>query len=569
MAAKEFPRYLVTSALPYANGRIHIGHIAGAYLPADICVRFLRLIGREAAYICGSDEHGVPITITAEQEGVTPQEIIDRYHAANEKAFRALGISFDLYGRTSWPLHHELTQEFFKKLDAAGHIEKKEMEQQHCPKCHRFLPDRYVEGRCPKCNAAGARGDQCDACTRSLSALELREPHCKICGTSAEVRPTTHWFLKLGDFQKKLGEWLDAHPEWRENVRQGARGWLREGLRSRAITRDLDWGVPLPLEDPDAEGKVLYVWFDAPIGYLTNTVQWARDQKKPEDWKRWWQSEECAVIHFIGKDNIPFHAITWPAMLMGVGEYSLPQEVVANEYLNFQGGKFSKSKGNLIAVEDILRQFPPDPLRYYLTAVAPESSDADFTWEDFQARVNSELADILGNFVHRSLSFAAKYFDGKIPEAGKPAAEDEALHAELRATRDEMRELMLRHRYHAALERMMRAGGAANRHFDKCAPWASRKTDMDACACTIRCALEATAALGALMRPFMPAAAARLESIFGPAGKGMKSLRGEPGSWDLIAEERLPAGELLGKAKILFEKYDDERIAAAAAALGG
>ncbi len=546
-------RILVTSALPYANGRIHIGHIAGAYLPADTYVRYQKMKGSDVIYVGGSDEHGVPTTLKAEKEGVTPQEIVDRYHNANEAAFEALGIDYDIYGRTTWPEHYENTQAFFTKLLEAGHIESKVTEQLHCGACGRFLADRYVEGTCHHCGAEGARGDQCDACGKLIDALQLVEPVCKLCGKRPEVRKSTHWFLKLGDFEPRLREWIASHDDWRDNVTRFCNGWFDTGLRGRAITRDLEWGVPLPL--PDVDGKVIYVWFDAPIGYLTNTQVWAKRLGEPDKWKDYWQSDDCEIVHFIGKDNIAFHAITWPAMLMGVGEYNLPSHVVANEYLNFKGGKFSKSLDNMIAVEDFVKAFPPDLLRFYLTVNSPESSDSDFTWEDFQQRVNTQLADVLGNFIHRTLTFATKYFNSGLPARGKTHSREQATIAAIGATAKEAGDELERFRCRAAMERIMELAREGNRYFDEAQPWVTRKEDLRQCASTIHTCIQIVRGLAMLIRPFMPAAADVISRSLGEA-----AMKPEPGSWDRIGSELAVDGTALGEPAVPFKKYDADEI---------
>jgi len=550
-------RALVTSALPYANGHVHIGHLAGAYLPADIYARYLRARGVEVAFICGSDEHGAPTTIAADAEGVTPGEIVDRYHPANGAAFEAARVEFDIWGRTSSARNHENAQYFFKRLHDGGHISKKESEQFYCATCERFLADRYVEGTCHHCGEAGARGDQCDKCGRLIDALKLGEPKCKICGSTPEVRKTTHWYFKLCDFQESLTEWLESKTDWRMNVRQGAMGWLREGLRERAITRDLAWGIKVPLDDPDAEGKVLYVWFDAPIGYLTFTQQWAEDEGTPERWKDFWRDPECPIAHFIGKDNIAFHAITWPAMLMGAeDDTQLPSWVVANEYLNLGEGKFSKSLGRVIRIADFAREFGSDGLRYHITAIAPESSDSEFTWEDFRQRYG-ELAGTLGNLCHRGLTFAAKRMGGRFPPVDRLTDADREALALVRSARDAAGKSLLRFRFKEALGHVMELARAGNRHFDERAPWQSRKTDMPDCEAAIAASLGIVRGLATLVHPFLPDAAERLARSLGAAAPEIG-----PGSWDSAGEGDLPAGAQLGEPEVLFPKLDDDEFAA-------
>ena len=562
-------RALVTSALPYANGHAHIGHLAGAYLPADVYVRFLRAWGSDVAFICGSDEHGVPTTLTAEREKTTPQAVIDRYHSANDAAFKSARVDFDIYSRTTEPRHIDETHHFFRRLHEGGHITKRETEQQFCGTCGRFLPDRYVEGRCPHCDAEGARGDQCDACGHLIDALRLISPKCKICGTAPEVRKTTHWFLRLQDFSEPLREWLEGKADWRANVRNTALGWITEGLRERPITRDLSWGVRLP-EDvvpaEEAEGKVIYVWFDAPIGYLTFTKIWAEKKGEPDRWRDYWLDPATPIIHFIGKDNIPFHAITWPAMMMGARDdefpFQLPNAVVANEYLNFGAGKFSKSAGRVIRVSDFVREFGSDALRYYIAAVMPESSDSEFTWEDFRARY-TELADVLGNFCHRGLSFAKKRFDGRFPEAADPAEADRALLEEVRGARDDVADELTRFRFRAALGRVMDLARAGNRHFDERKPWETRKTDPADCARAIAASLAVTRALAVLIGPFLPDAAESLAKSLGGAAPETGA-----GPWRSIGEGGLPFGARLGEPEVLFPKLDESDFAGRVKSVG-
>ena len=417
-------KILVTAALPYANGPLHVGHLAGAYIPADVYVRYKRLKGADIIFICGSDEHGVPITIRADKENVGPKDIVDRYHSMMKKSFERIGVDFDNYSRTSLPLHHKISQDFFLNLYHKGFIREQEVRQYYCATCGRFLPDRYIEGECPHCRALGARGDQCESCGRWLEPEQLITPKCKVCGSSPELRTTRHWYFKLSEFQKHLEEWQESKADWKNNVREFCSGWFQEGLTDRPITRDIDWGIPVPL--PDAAGKVLYVWFDAPIGYISSSVEWAQNQGAPERWRDYWLDPQTRLIHFIGKDNIVFHAIVWPATLMAHGDFILPAQIPANEFLNIEGKKISTSRNWAVWVDEYLAVFPPDPLRYWLEANAPESKDADFTWKDFQTRNNSELADVLGNLVNRSLSFIEKHFDAKVPPAGNLSEADRA-----------------------------------------------------------------------------------------------------------------------------------------------
>jgi methionyl-tRNA synthetase len=414
-------RILVTAALPYANGPIHLGHLAGAYLPADLYVRYQRLKQRDVVFICGSDEHGVPITITADKEGIRPQDVVDRYHEANKQAFARFGMSFDNYSRTSLPLHHATAQEFFKDLHARGILTERKEKQFYDAKAKKFLPDRYVEGTCPVCSNPEARGDQCEKCGTYLNPLELINPRSKISGAAPEVRETSHWYFPLGKYQVRLESYIqdrDARDGWKENVLNYTRGWFKDGLQDRAVTRDLDWGVPVPIEGYAA--KVLYVWFDAVLGYISSTREWAQKAGMPDAWRRYWLEPGTKYVAFIGKDNIVFHCIVFPAMLMAwndahAEQYVLPDNVPANEFLNFEGQKFSKSRGWGIYVDEFLARYPADLLRYYLCTALPEYRDSDFTWKEFQAKSNNELADIFGNFVNRTLAFCARMYGGVLP----------------------------------------------------------------------------------------------------------------------------------------------------------
>lgn len=560
----DYKRTLVTSALPYANGRIHIGHLAGAYLPADIYVRYLRMRGTDVLFVCGSDEHGVPITLRALSEGTTPQAVIDRFHGENEAAFRAVGMSFDIYGRTSWPEHHRLTQDFFRRLDAQGYIEKRTIQQYFSEKMKMFLPDRYVEGTCPRCGNHDARGDQCDACGASYEVTELGEPRSAVPGdgTAPALRETMHWFLRLDRFQAPLTAWLEGKTDWRANTRGTALSWLREGLRARCVTRDTEWGVKIPLQDPEADGKRIYVWFDAPIGYVTNTQVWAERRGEPEAWRRYWQDPGSRIVHFIGKDNIPFHAIIFPAMLLGQGDYTPPDVVVANEYLNFMRAgeaaavKFSKSRGTVVEVGWFVETYGADRLRYYLTSIAPEGADSEFSWNDFLHRTNGEIADVLGNFVHRTLSFAVKNCEARVPAAGPLTDADRATLAAIAETGDAVGRLLERFQFRQAQSAMLELARLGNRYFDEQQPWATRKSDPARCATTIHVCLQLVAGLGRLMAPFLPQSAARLA--------GMLHLEdvGTSGDWGRIGVELLREGQAIEKPVILFPKLEPEDVPA-------
>ncbi len=563
----DFKRTLVTSALPYANGHIHLGHIAGAYLPADIYVRYLRIKGAPVLYIGGSDEHGVPITLTALKEGVQPRDVVDRYHSANADAFARLGISYDIYGRTSSELHVDTTQSFFRALDAAGYIHQEDMELWYSEQLERFLPDRYVKGTCPKCGYEDANGDECENCGAQYAANELVSPRSVIPGdaSSPVLRSSRHWFLDLPKFTDRLKAWLDSHPEWRANVKGIANGWVGD-LRSRCITRDTDWGVPIPIDGPEAEGKRIYVWFDAPIGYVTNTRQWGMDTDRGEDaWQAWWKDESSRLLHFIGKDNVPFHAVIFPAMLMGQDGYVLADNVVGNEYLNIfnrQTGKSekgSKSRGNMISVRWALEQFAPDVIRYYLCAIAPESKDSDFDWDDFMHRYNGELCDVVGNFVHRSLTMTVKNFDGKVPQPGAFDAEDQAMLDAIPRQVDEIAEALDGFRFRQALERFIDLGRKANVYFNTKEPWVTRKTDMERTATTLYVCTQVVKALCHTMAPFLPDGAAKLAGILGVALPDGGPDGGADG-WN-AAKETLAAGAALQPPKVLFPKLDPDYIA--------
>ena len=564
---RQFERTLVTSALPYANGHIHLGHIAGAYLPADIYVRYKRLRGDRVLYIGGSDEYGVPITLTALKEGVSPKEVIDRYHAANAEAFAGLGISYDIYGRTSWPLHIDTTQAFFRKLNEAGFVEKQTMNLWYSEQSKKFLPDRYVKGTCPKCGYEDASGDECENCGAQYAAQDLTNPRANIPGdTSTPVlRDSVHWFLKLPDFAERLKAWLDSHPEWRSNVRGIAYGWVND-LRVRCITRDTDWGVPIPVEDELAEDKRIYVWFDAPIGYVTNTRQWAIDTCQGETaWEPWWKDPATRMIHFIGKDNVPFHAVIFPAMLFGQGDYILPDNVIGNEYLNIfnratgKSEKGSKSRGNMISVRWMLSKFAPDAIRYYLCSNAPETRDASFDWDEFYLRYNGELCDVVGNFVHRSLTMTVKNFDGKVPAPGPLDDLDKALLEFLPQQVDAVAEAIESFRFRLAIERFIETGRRANQYFDTKAPWVTRKTDLVRTATTLYVCCQVVRTLCTTMAPFLPDGAATLADMLGVTLPKGGPEGGEDG-WN-AAKELLPAGSPLKTPVVLFPKIDKDVIA--------
>ena len=557
-------KVLVTSALPYANGKVHLGHLAGAYLPADIYVRWLRLKGVDVLYVCGSDEHGVPITLTALKRGSTPQEVVDEFHKANGDAFAAAQISFDIWGRTSSREHHVLTQEFFTRLLKAGHIDRREILQLYSEQSKQFLPDRYVEGTCPLCGNTNARGDQCDNCGGTYEVTELKDPRCALPGDNSTpvLKPTLHWFLRLDRLQQRLEEFVASHgagspSPWRPNSRRGAEGWLKAGLRARCITRDTTWGVKIPLDDPATQGKCLYVWFDAPIGYVTFTQQLFAQRGNPDGWKDYWQNPDCPIVHFIGKDNIPFHCITFPAMLAGVNDtpypgqrdYRLPAQVIANEFLNFGTDKFSKSRGNIIEVDSFVARYGSEALRYYLTAAAPENTDSTFTWEDFLQRYNGELADILGNYVHRVLTFTVNKLGGKIPELGE-LGPHKAFTDETATAVSNTAALLDGFQFRNALATVLNCARAGNVYFDSHAPWKTLKTDQAECRRVLHACLGRVAALGLLLRPFLPQSSNAILKYFGvaePFARGSAGVRPEE-----IARGGLP----LGKPEVLFKKLE-------------
>ncbi len=545
---KDFKRILVTSALPYANGPLHLGHLAGCYLPADIFTRFHRLKGDDVIHICGSDEHGVAITIKAEQEGISPQELVDRYHNEFKQVFKEMGIDFDHYSRTSIPLHHKTSQEFFLNVKKNGYIEEKEIEQFYCPKCKRFLADRYIEGTCPHCGNENARGDQCEKCGKWLEPTELINPRCKVCGTTPVLKKTTHYFLKLDKLQTKIEEWQKDKTHWKDNVKEFCQGWFKQGLQPRAITRDLPWGVKVP--GKEEEGKVLYVWFDAPIGYITSTKEWAKKKGDPEKWRDYWQKEDTRLVHFIGKDNIVFHAIVWPGMLMAEGNYILPYDIPANEFLNIEGDKISTSRNWAIWVKDYLKTFPPDPLRYALSANAPETKDADFSWKAFQTRNNSELADILGNFVNRTYVFIKKYFDGIVPIPEKLNKEDEKIIEKSLSFLDKMEELYDTFQVRKASFEMMELARIGNRYFDYQKPWETVKTDKEKTAQTLYVCSRIVAVLSMISSPIIPFSAKKMREIFNiPEMK-----------WDEMKKFEYGKDWKVGKSEVLFKKIDDKII---------
>ncbi|MGM0589090.1 MAG: methionine--tRNA ligase [Bacteroidota bacterium] len=540
-------RTLVTAALPYANGPIHLGHLAGAYLPADLFVRYKRLQKEDIVYICGSDEHGVPITIAAEKEGISPQEIVDRFHSMNKDVFEKFGISFDYFGRTSSAQHHETAQQFFKKLNKKNVFKKKTEEQLYDEQADMFLPDRYVIGTCPNCGYEEAYGDQCEQCGSALSPNELKNPRSTITGNKPVLKETEHWYLPLGDWQDKLEKWINSQDDWKPNVLGQCKSWLNEGLSDRAVTRDLKWGVPVPLEE--AHGKVLYVWFDAPIGYITATKEWAEKQGDKELWKTYWQDDDTDLIHFIGKDNIVFHCIIFPTMLMADGDYILPENVPANEFLNLEGRKLSTSRGWAVWLHEYLEDFQADYLRYVLGTNLPETKDSDFSWNDFQNKVNNELADILGNFIFRTLSFTGKYFEGKVPELIEPTERDLEVLKEIENSKERIAESYERYRFREAIQETMNLARTGNKYFTEMEPWKTRKDDPVVCGNTLHVSAQISAALSVLFDPILPQKMKQLRTYLGIT---------EDISWDMVTENMLEVGSAIDKGEILFNKIEDE-----------
>ncbi|HPZ07831.1 MAG TPA: methionine--tRNA ligase [Candidatus Eremiobacteraeota bacterium] len=546
-------KYLVTSALPYANGPIHFGHIAGAYLPADIYVRFQRMRGVDIIYICGTDEHGVAITISAEKEGATPQAHVDKYYKVIKNIFDNFNIKFDNFSRTSLSHHYKLSQEFFTDLYNNGYVKASLTNQLYCKKCNRFLADRYVMGICPACGHSAARGDECGKCGKWLEAMELVEPRCKVCMEKPEVRETKHWFLQLQLLSKKLMNWLNSHKEWKENVKNFIGNMIKGGLEERPITRDLDWGVPVPLTD--AEGKVLYVWFDAPIGYISSTMEWAEKQGKPDMWKDYWYDKNCRLVHFIGKDNISFHCVVWPAMIIGQNKpLILPWNVPANEFYNLEGKQFSKSEGWYISLDDFFQKYQTDVIRYTIISNSPENRDTEFTWKDFQSRNNDHLADTYGNLVHRIFTFIEKYFDGLIPKPENLSSVDLAMLEEIKKTPEIIEECLLNFKNRQASHELMELARKGNRYYNDKAPWKSRKENLQDCGNTMYVCAKLLQVLSVLTYPFMPSTAEKLWSMLGYSSKIQEE------RWLKIAEKELKAGQKLDKPEILFAKIDDKII---------
>ena len=546
---KNYKRTLITAALPYANGPVHIGHLAGVYIPADIYARYLRLKGQEVLFVCGSDEHGVPIAIRAQKEGVTPQDIVDRYHTIIRDSFARFGMTFDIYSRTTSPTHREHASAFFRTLYDKGAFIEEETEQYYDPEARQFLADRYIVGTCPRCQNEHAYGDQCESCGSTLNPTDLIHPHSAISGATPILKKTKHWYLPLDQYEPFLREWiLEQHKEWKSNVYGQCRSWLDGGLQPRAVSRDLDWGIPVPVKG--AEGKVLYVWFDAPIGYISNTKELL-----PDSWETWWKDEDTRLLHFIGKDNIVFHCIVFPAMLRAEGSYILPENVPANEFLNLEGNKISTSRNWAVWLNEYLDELPDkqDVLRYVLTANAPETKDNDFTWKDYQARNNNELVAVFGNFVNRALVLTSKYFEGHVPALGALTDLDRETLSELSSVRGAIERELDSFHFREALKEAMNLARLGNKYLADTEPWKLAKTDLPRVATILNISLQITANLTIAFAPFLPMSSERL----------CQMLLIDLPSWDDLGRaDLLPVGHTLGEPHLLFEKIEDEVIEA-------
>ena len=549
MENKQFARTLVTAALPYANGGVYIGHLAGVYVPADIYVRYLRLKQRDVLFICGSDEHGVPVTIRARKEGCTPQQVVDRYNKIISESFREFGISFDNYGRTTSEIHRKTASDFFRKLYEKGEFVEKESEQYYDEEAHTFLADRYITGECPHCHFEHAYGDQCEKCGTALSPTELINPKSALSGSEPVLRKTKHWYLPLDKHQQWLEPWItEQHKEWRSNVMGQCKSWFDLGLQPRAVSRDLEWGIPVPVEG--AEGKVLYVWFDAPIGYISNTKEIL-----PDTWETWWKDPSTRLIHFIGKDNIVFHCIVFPSMLKAEGSYILPDNVPANEFLNLEDDKISTSRNWAVWLDEYLRDFPgkQDVLRYVLTANAPETKDNNFTWKDFQARNNNELVAVYGNFVNRALQLTKKYYNGVVPQPGEFTTQDQETISEFQNVKAEVERLLEAFRFRDAQKEAMNLARIGNKYLADAEPWKVVKTDPERVKTVLFLSLQLVANLATAFEPFLPFSSERLRRMLGM----------EAAEWDRLGSiDLLPAGKQLAEPELLFEKIDDSVIEA-------
>jgi methionyl-tRNA synthetase len=555
-------RYTITAALPYTNGPLHIGHLAGVYVPADIYARFQRLQQKDVAFVCGSDEHGVPITIKAKKEGITPQQVVDKYHAIIKKSFEDFGISFDNYSRTTAKVHHDTASEFFTKLYNEGKFIEEVTEQLYDAEANQFLADRFVVGTCPKCGNEESYGDQCENCGTSHNATDLINPKSAITGATPTLKETKHWFLPLDQYSEWLTEWIvKGHKkDWKTNVYGQCKSWIDDGLRPRAVTRDLDWGIPVPL--PGADGKVLYVWFDAPIGYISSTKEWAKREGK--DWKPYWKSEDTKLLHFIGKDNIVFHCIIFPAMLKAEGSYILPNNVPANEFLNLEGNKISTSKNWAVWLHEYLDEFPnqQDVLRYALTANAPETKDNDFTWSDFQARNNNELVAIFGNFINRVVVLTHKYYEGVVPEPTHFSEVDKATLNELKAYPAVIASSIERYRFREALAELMNVARLGNKYLADEEPWKTIKTDEERTKTVMYVALQIASALAVLSEPFLPFTSEKLKTILNVSSSDVTKEHSIENKWKDVSEKQnlLPTGHTIGPGELLFSKIEDEQI---------
>lgn len=552
-------RILVTSALPYANGPIHLGHLAGAYLPADIFVRYHRLKGDDIVFISGSDEHGVPIMLRARKENIAPQRVVDYYHERNKTSFETFGIKFDYYGRTSSSEHYETSQDMFRVLADKGSFVLKSDKQLYDPEAKLFLADRFVRGTCPSCGYIEAYGDQCESCGVSLSPTDLINPRSAITDAKPILKESTHWYLPLSNVQEKLEKWIKSHPEWKTNVLGQVHSWFAEGLKDRAVTRDLSWGVPVPEEigqrsGIDISGKVLYVWFDAPIGYISATKEWAMAQNKPDLWKKYWQDDNTRLIHFIGKDNIVFHCLIFPAMLMAHGDFVLPDNVPANEFLNLEGNKLSTSRNYAVWLDDYLESFDPDPLRYCLASILPETRDTDFSWKDFQARFNNELADILGNFINRTLTFVHKNFNGKMPEKAVLDSFDNELINLLKETPEKIGKSLDNYQIRQGVKEAMDLARFANKYFNDRTPWKTIKSDPEKCATTLSLCVDTIRTLSIILDPVIPFTTKKIRKLLNQKEDPGKNI------WDQAGDRVIPSGHELNSPEILFVKIEDEII---------
>ena len=557
-------RYTITAALPYTNGPVHIGHLAGVYIPADIYARFQRMQGRDVAFVCGSDEHGVPITLKAKKEGITPQQVVDKYHAIIKKSFEDFGITFDNYSRTSAKIHHDTASDFFKKLHADGKFIEEVTEQLYDVEANQFLADRFVVGTCPKCGNEESYGDQCENCGTSHNATDLINPKSAISGAVPSLKETKHWFLPLDQYEPWLKEWIvDGHKkDWKTNVYGQCKSWIDDGLRPRAVTRDLDWGIPVPVEG--AEGKVLYVWFDAPIGYISATKEWAAREGK--DWEPYWKDSESKLLHFIGKDNIVFHCIIFPSMLKAEGSYILPNNVPANEFLNLEGSKISTSKNWAVWLHEYLEEFPnqQDVLRYTLTANAPETKDNDFTWSDFQARNNNELVAVFGNFINRVVVLTHKYYGGEVPEASEYLEIDQTILKELKTYPAVIESSIERYRFREAQMELMNVARLGNKYLADEEPWKTIKTDEARTKTVMYVALQIATALAVLSEPFLPFTSEKLKKMLNLSSSDATKEYDIENTWKDVETKAnlIPSGHTIGKGELLFSKIEDEQIQA-------